>query len=196
MNGHLETCLKKLMSSNIVYIYFHENQSEMSPPHFISHSKSWLVGFCLGKCISSRHRCHRLPEADAKLRRKLACRAARAEAAGFVGEATGSPAAAEVQLKPLKEQGPILGLDGKFVGVPKWTVSTFFFSAIFASLLDLSLEVSSGAIRQRLQEMEALSPCICCPSLVNFSKLRCCKITGCQHRTESRAVTLIQSGQE
>lgn len=36
-----------------------------------------------------------MAEADAKLRRKLACRAARAEAAGFVGEATEPPA--EVQ---------------------------------------------------------------------------------------------------
>lgn len=75
----------------------------------------------------------RLPEADAKLRRKLACRAARAEAAGFVGEATGSPPAAEVQLKErpaIKEQGPILGLDGKFVGVPKVDCSNLFFSAI------------------------------------------------------------------
>lgn len=153
-----------------------------------------MVGwFWLGKCISSRHR-FSLPEADAKLRRKLACRAARAEAAGFVGEATEPPAEVQLKERPLKEQ-KILGLDGKFVGVPKWTVPTFFFSH-FATLLDFSLEVSSGAIRQRLQEMEALSPCICCPSLVNFSKLHCCKITGCQHRTESRAVTLIQSGQE
>lgn len=116
------------MSSNIVYIYiyFHKNQSEISPPHFISHSsKSWLVGFWLGKCISSRHR-FSLPEADAKLRRKLACRAARAEAAGFVGEAT-EPPAAEVQLKerPLKEQ-KILGLDGKFVGCQSGLFQLFF----------------------------------------------------------------------
>mmetsp|Transcript_97609 Transcript_97609/g.119562 ORF Transcript_97609/g.119562 Transcript_97609/m.119562 type:complete len:187 (-) Transcript_97609:57-617(-) len=70
-------------------------------------------------------------EADAKYRRKLACRAARAEAAGLGGQAI-----VEVPESPVVEdrapiEQQVLGLDGKFV--------------------------SSGAIRQRLQEMEDAS---------------------------------------
>ncbi len=100
-------------------------------------------------------------EADAKLRRKLACRAARAEAAGFVGEATEPPAEVQprdfssenpmipilpavfwlevVNERPLKEQ-KILGLDGKFVGC-LGTVS-FGFSHFAAILLDLALRLA------------------------------------------------------
>ncbi|CAJ1365232.1 unnamed protein product [Effrenium voratum] len=70
-------------------------------------------------------------EADAKYRRKLACRAAREEAAGHTGfntpEAPEAATTAQVVDSPSRMQ-EILGLDGKFV--------------------------SSGAIRQRLQEME------------------------------------------
>ena len=87
-------------------------------------------------------------EADAKHRRKLACRAARAEAEALRPEPRSTPAAAaaaaaaverlqedmpsERQAVPAVPKGPagqVLGLDGKFV--------------------------SSGAIRQRLQEMDA-----------------------------------------
>mmetsp|Transcript_16416 Transcript_16416/g.17874 ORF Transcript_16416/g.17874 Transcript_16416/m.17874 type:complete len:184 (-) Transcript_16416:53-604(-) len=68
-------------------------------------------------------------EADAKYRRKLACRAARAEAAGAVEAQPESPKVAAN--RPPTDQQVFSLLDGKFV--------------------------SSGAIRQRLQEMEDAS---------------------------------------
>ncbi|CAL1165467.1 unnamed protein product, partial [Cladocopium goreaui] len=68
-------------------------------------------------------------EADAKYRRKLACRAARAEAAGQAMEVAENPIEVADD-RPATEQ-QVLRMDGQFV--------------------------SSGAIRQRLQEMEDAS---------------------------------------
>mmetsp|Transcript_60780 Transcript_60780/g.142208 ORF Transcript_60780/g.142208 Transcript_60780/m.142208 type:complete len:179 (+) Transcript_60780:37-573(+) len=71
-------------------------------------------------------------EADAKYRRKLACRAARAEAAGQTSSSTAEAATVHPEATPIAAgQHRNFNLDGKFV--------------------------SSGAIRQRLLEMEATS---------------------------------------
>ncbi|CAE7863292.1 FAZ1 [Symbiodinium microadriaticum] len=82
-------------------------------------------------------------EADAKYRRKLACRAARAEAAGQAKELRGGIGLAASRDDKAVSPSPAsqhrtFNMDGKFV--------------------------ASGAIRQRLQEMEATSPGCPAPS--------------------------------